>query len=180
MAEFIINICNLYVYIFGKMCYTVTQVIEMPIMDLNNKELLEKYNKFVKSNKYSDIMQTFKWSKLKDNWKCEILYLMDDKNEFIATSMVLLRKVPIINAYIAYCPRGPILEKIDSNLLNNLIKEFSILRRKYNIFCIRFDPNWKKSDVNKKEFVKFKFRDKVSTKKIFQPKLNMILDLKRK
>ena len=149
----------------------------MPILDINNKELKEKYKEFLIKNKYSDLMQSIEWAKLKDNWICEVVYLMDENNEFIATSTVLLRKIPVINSYIAYCPRGPILSKRDSNLLDDLLKEFGVLRRKYNIFCVRFDPNWKKEEINKKEFKKLKFRDKVSTKKIFQPKLNMILGL---
>lgn len=150
----------------------------MPIMDLNDEKLKYKYDEFVRKNEYSDLMQSIKWAKLKDNWKCEIVYLMNDKQELTASSMVLLRKIPVINSYIAYCPRGPILEKRDSGLLNKLIEEFSELRKKYKIFCIRFDPNWKKEEIDKSKFKKYIFRDKVSTNKIFQPKYNMILDLR--
>lgn len=161
-----------------QICYTVLWVIEMPIMDKNDEKLKYKYNEFVKSNEHSDLMQSMKWAELKENWKCEIVYLMNDKEEFIATSMVLLRKIPGINSYIAYCPRGPILAKRETQILDKLVEEFNELRKKYNIFCIRFDPNWKKEEIDKKDYNKYVFRDKVSTKKIFQPKFNMVLSLK--
>lgn len=150
----------------------------MPILDKQNKKLVEKYNKFIEQNEYSDLMQSINWANLKENWKCEIVYLTNDTDEFLATSMVLLRKIPGVNSYLAYCPRGPILKDVNSDLLGKLIDEFKELRLKYNIFCIRFDPNWKKDSIDKKQFKKFVFRDKVSTKKIFQPKLNMVLDMR--
>ena len=144
----------------------------MPILDKNNKKLVEKYNKFVGNNKYSDLMQSLEWARLKENWKCEIVYLKDEKDEFLATSMVLLRKVPGINSYLAYCPRGPILKELDSDLLEKLIEEFKSLREKYNIFCIRFDPNWKKDEVERKNLKSLYLEIKFLLRKYFN--LNLI------
>ena len=47
----------------------------MPILDLNNKEELKRYNEHIKSCKYTRLTQVIEWSKVKENWKSEIVYL---------------------------------------------------------------------------------------------------------
>lgn len=180
MAEKYKNICNLWVYIRQILCYTYLWVIKMPILNKENKKELEKYKSFLLDNKNYNILQSLEWAELKDKWINEIVYI-EKNNKIIASVSLLLRRIPIINSYIAYGARGPLVDINDIETLNLLLEEIKLLRNKYNIFLLRFDPRWDKKKLNNSNYKKiFKIRgEKISTKLNIQPRLNMIIDLER-
>lgn len=138
-----------------------------------------KYKNFLLNNSNFNILQSLEWCELKTEWKNEVVYL-EENGEIVASISLLLRKIPIINAYMAYGSRGPIAEINDEKILKLLLKEAELLKSKYNIFLIRIDPRWKKDEVNISKYKKtFKIRKKVSTRLLIQPKYNMIVGLNR-
>lgn len=116
----------------------------MPILDKEDKNMINKYKNYLEENK-GHIMQSVEWGKLKYGWKNEIVYVEHNGKIEIAASF-LLRKIPIINSYICYCPRGPITKLSDYEKFDLLIEEAKLLCSRYNIFMLRFDPCWKKID----------------------------------
>lgn len=153
----------------------------MSIINMKNKDDVKKYEDFIQESEANNIMQSVEWSKLKHDWECEIVILQDD-DKIIGSALVLLRKIPYINSYIAYIPRGPILNEYNKENMKKIVNEILLLKEKYNIFLIRFDP---RIETNK-ELVKelksvFRIRgEKISTKRNINPRLNMIIDLNSK
>lgn len=154
----------------------------MPILDKNNKEQFDKYINYIKNYDGSSFMQDFAWSKVKCNWIPEGVYLEKDGN-IIAAMTILLEKVPKINSYMMYAPRGPVCDIYDVEIVTKLIKEADVLAKKYNAFVCKFDPQIpfdEKLDKMYKE-AKFKTSGKNPDKDlVIQPIHNMILDIYNK
>lgn len=113
----------------------------MPVVSVKNKDDMKKYESFVEENDFGNIMQSIEWSKLKQDWEHEVVFLYNENtDEIIGSALVLLRKIPIINSYIAYIPRGPILIQYNKKNMKRMVDEILLLKEKYNIFLIRFDP----------------------------------------
>ncbi len=149
----------------------------MPILDKNNNEQVERYNKFLKDNKAS-AMQDLRWGKVKSNWLQEAVYLEENGN-IIATMTILLNKVPKFNAYMMYATRGPVCDITNIELVKKLVKEADIIAEKYNAFVLKFDPEFKVSEEVKKLYLKNGFKI-VTNHNVIQPRHNMILDLENK
>ena len=153
----------------------------MPILDKTNFEEVEKYNTFLKENSNYNILQSIEWSELKNSWKNEIVYI-EKEGKITASISLLLRKIPVINSYLAYGCRGPLVDINDFDTLKLLLEEINMLKDKYKIFLLRIDPRWNKSKLNIPEYKKiFNIRsNNVSTKLIIQPRLNMIINLEER
>lgn len=153
-------------------------VIDMPILNLNNEKDVKKYQEYL--TKHYNIMQSIEWGILKEDWYYELVYIEEENNkDILGSALVLLRKIPIINSFIAYIPRGPVLKKYSIENMKKIVKEILLLKNKYNIFLIRFDPRIEVEDQELLDYkTLFKVRGKgFSTKRNINPRLNMIIDL---
>lgn len=119
----------------------------MPILDLNNKKEVELYNDFVKNNKHTNFMQDIAWSKVKNNWESEIVYIKEN-NIIVATMMILIKKITKFNSSIIYAPSGPVGDIFNRNILNQLIKEIDSIAYSLNAFVFKFDPKIIYSEEN--------------------------------
>lgn len=151
----------------------------MPILNKNNNEELEKYNKFVRNYNGANLMQDVLWSKVKNDWINEIVYI-EEKSQIVASMSILLKKLPKINSYLAYCPRGPICKQNDFDTLKKLICEAEKLRDKYKYFVLKMDPEIIANSDIKELYIKngYKIRgEKSDVESLIQPVHNMILRL---
>lgn len=84
-------------------------------------------------------MQTPNWAEIKENWKKEFIIVRNKENKITGTMSILLRKVPIINRYIMYAPRGFICETNDKETLEKLTNKAKELQKntKHSYFNIR-------------------------------------------
>ena len=149
----------------------------MPILDKQNKEQVEKYNNFVRNYKGASLMQDINWADVKTEWINEIVYIEKD-SKIIASMSILLQKVPKINSYLAYCPRGPVCDFYDLDLVKLIIKEAELLKEKYNIFVLKMDPEVLQDEKLVKLYKEngFKVRGGNSdVESLIQPVHNMIL-----
>ncbi|MEG2645644.1 MAG: peptidoglycan bridge formation glycyltransferase FemA/FemB family protein [Clostridia bacterium] len=147
----------------------------MPILDLNNKKEVERYNHFIKNQEETNVMQTIEWGKLKKGWGQEIVFI--EENELIKMSaMILIKKEPISKKSLLYVPRGPIGDIYNIELFIKLLKEIETIRKKYKAFMIRFDPaiKYDKDLIKILKQHKFKVRNK-NAKDIIQPRYNFIV-----
>ena len=47
----------------------------MPVLDINNREDVERYIKFTKTSKYATATQDMEWALVKKDWKSEHVYI---------------------------------------------------------------------------------------------------------
>lgn len=151
----------------------------MPVLNMANKEQVQKYNNFVRNCKGASLMQDLAWGKVKKDWKQEAVYI-EENSKIVAAMTILLEKVPGINSYLMYSPRGPVG---DIKQIEDLIKEAEPLVKKYNAFLLKFDPEIKNNESLIKDLreLGYKVLDKDTNKdSLIQPIYNMILDIENK
>lgn len=151
----------------------------MPLLNLKSKKEVDKYNQFLeKSNAF--FTQTIEWGNVKSNWQQYIVYVTDDNNDIVMSANFLVQKVPVLNKFLLYSPRGPVGDINDRNNVEKLINEvFKIIDRK-KIFCIKFDPlvELKEELLVKYNTNNFKIRKNVDYTNLIYAKYNMCVDLK--
>ena len=103
----------------------------------------------IKENDFNDISknfdnvtfhQTSNWATLKAYTGWKHLYLGLKDNEIKAVGLFLLKKMPLLNSYIAYCPRGYLMDYTNIKLLkqfNNLLIPYL---KKEKVFELIIDP----------------------------------------
>lgn len=151
----------------------------MPIINKDNEKELKEYEEFISTFNGSSLMQSINWANSKFDWIPEYVYIKDDE-KIIAAMSILLKKVPYINSYIAYSPRGPVCSLSNIELVNKLVEEVEILRKKYNIFLLKFDPNIKYNEELEKKYIKSGYKvlnKKMDKDDLIQPLHDMIIYL---
>lgn len=98
-----------------------------------------EYDAFVKSHEYCNLLQSYDWSKIKNNW--DHLYTgVYKEGTLVATGLVLIRKLPFTLSMF-YLPRGPILDYKNKELLQFYFKELKKVAKKRHCLFIKFDPS---------------------------------------
>ena len=93
------------------------------------KEIDDKtHDQFLTGHPKEHFMQTSTWGQIKSQttWKYSIVGLFND-DKLLASTLLLKRKMPIINKYMFYAPRGFIIDFEDQELL----KEFTVQLKDY-------------------------------------------------
>lgn len=152
----------------------------MPILDKANSKQIEKYNKYIQTYDGASAMQDLNWANVKSSWIQEAAYIEENDN-IIAAMTILLEKVPKINSYFMYVPRGPVCDINNIELVKKLVKEANKIAKKYNAFVLKFDPGVIYDEKIEKLYNEngFKVIGKNANKdELIQPRYNMILNLK--
>ena len=109
----------------------------------------EKYEKFQKNNPKSHFLQSYLWgefSKKKKNLTPYYLGLVDEKENILATCLLLEKKLPFSYSYF-YSPRGFVIDYSNKDLLRDMTnKVISFIKNKKAIF-LKIDP-----DIIRKSF----------------------------
>lgn len=151
----------------------------MPILDKNNKELVEKYKSFVGSSQYGRLTQAFEWGYVKNNWENEIVYLEED-GKITASMLILIQKLPIKPYTLMYAPRGPVCDIYDIETVKKLVKEAEEVAKKYKACALKFDPPFRYDEkiieMYKKEGFKCIGRVK-DPDRVIQPAFDAILNV---
>lgn len=150
------------------------------IINKNDKDEIKKYNEFVLNSRYGNIMQDSHWSNLKPSWTSEYVIIKEEK-VIKASMLILFRK--IFGKYtIAYCPRGPVCDSYDIDVIKKLIVEVLPLLKKNNSFVLKFDPDVLYDSELEKLYIEngFKIRNtNCNTRSLIQPIYNMRLSLNK-
>ncbi len=117
----------------------------LKIIKLTNQDHLDSliYEEFAQSITYSDIMQSQEWGRLKarTGWKPSYYIFKNDNNYIVASVMILAYKLPLLNKYFWYAPRGPLIRDITNP---DTVKEvLSLLKneaKKLGVIFIKLDP----------------------------------------
>lgn len=154
----------------------------MPILDLNNKEELKRYNEHIKSCKYTRLTQVIEWSKVKENWKSEIVYV-EENGKITASMLLLIQSMRVAGYNIMYAPRGPVCDVNDIDTVKKLINEATPLVKKYKAAMLKFDPQVEYSDKLNKLYISNGFKTSginPDHDELIQPVHEAVLNVKNK
>ncbi len=151
---------------------------------MNSTEVKEYYE-FLKNNPRCHFLQSLEWGKIKNNWKNEVLCVRDDNGKIEGSMSILIQKIPVINRSILYCPRGPICDITNKDVLNKLTNEVRSLAKREKAFIFRWDPDIPNSNEEFKKLVVecgFNLKSDINhdINKVIQPKYEMVLNIKDK
>lgn len=147
------------------------------ILDLNDKQAVEKYNEFVRSNWRGQATQDTLWGDLKANWGHHYIYRQDDSGK-ITAAMALLTIEAVPGKLLAYSPRGPIADFNDVDLIKSLVDEAQEVLPD-NTFLIRMDPEVDYDDDLNQRYLDAGFQTRnrqiTSMHGNIQPRKNIVL-----
>ena len=153
-------------------------------MKAKEKEINKELEEFLKNNPNINFMQTPNWAEIKENWKKEVIIVRNKENKITGTMSILLRKVPIINRYIMYAPRGFICETNDKETLEKLTNKAKEIAKKYKAFIFILDPDVTNEDQKFKNIMTdlgYKMKKNIkSSNDVIQPKYLYKLNIKNK
>ena len=118
------------------------------LIELDSK----KYDKYVKTHPKSHFLQSYAWGefcKVGKNLTPYYLGLVDSKNNILAATLLLQKKLPLGLSYF-YSPRGFVIDFTDSKLLKDFsMKVVEFVKEKKGIF-LKIDPDliWNEEDNN--------------------------------
>lgn len=104
-------------------------------IDINQKE----FDDFVQNHPYCNLLQSYNWAKVKENWDHLHTGIYDETNTLIATGLVLIKYLPL-GFTLFYLPRGPILDYENQNLVKYYFTELKRIAKKRKCLFIKFDP----------------------------------------
>ncbi len=151
----------------------------MPILDKNDKEQVNKYKEFLNKSEYTRLTQALEWANVKSNWAQEAVFI-EENNNIIAAMTILIEKIPHMKYSLMYVSRGPVCKADNIDLIKRLIKEASPLVKKYNAFCLKFDPQLEYSDELNELYISNGFKTSGKNPdhdKLIQPLYEAVLNI---
>lgn len=114
---------------------------------------IEEFNNFQKNHNLSNFYQTPNYAMLKaeNNFDYDLIGLVDDYNNILASTLILLKPIGI-KCFYGYAPRGFLIDYNNEEL----VTKFTELLKKYyyekNCVFIKVNPNIKIGEVDKNTF----------------------------
>ncbi|MCT4620040.1 MAG: peptidoglycan bridge formation glycyltransferase FemA/FemB family protein [Marinisporobacter sp.] len=107
----------------------------------NFKEIEKKQVNDFNNDAKGHIFQTSYWADVKKEWKAKFVGGYNQKGELVLTSTILLRKIPYMNQYMGYIPRGFHCDYRDKTLITEFTKFIKEYAKKNKIAFISVDPD---------------------------------------
>ncbi|MTI85556.1 MAG: aminoacyltransferase [Firmicutes bacterium] len=100
----------------------------------------QEYTEYIKNHAKGHFLQTIEWSKVKQDWD-NIWFVIKDAGEIKGAGSILLRKLPVVGKTFMYCPRGPVLDYSDRDILKFFNTEMQQVAKKYKGLMLKIDPD---------------------------------------
>ena len=150
---------------------------------ISNNYCYKELEEFLSTNPKSHLFQSEEWAKVKEKWKNEMIVVRKD-GHITGTMSILLKKMPIVNSYMMYAPRGFVCNPQDKETLEKITMDAKKIAKKYKAFIFRLDPDIPNKDENFKLLMKslgYKLKDNIKTiDDVIQPKFVYRLNIKDK
>ena len=109
----------------------------MPILDLNDQEKVQAYQRFVREDPRGQVTQDPLWGELKANWGH--VYVYHETAGQIDAVLTVLTVEAVPGKLLGYAGRGPIGDIHNVALIKSMIQE-ALAALPDNVFLIRLDP----------------------------------------
>ncbi|MBQ1508835.1 MAG: peptidoglycan bridge formation glycyltransferase FemA/FemB family protein [Erysipelotrichaceae bacterium] len=108
------------------------------------------FDEYTRDHPQITFYQTSGWGRLKSFTGWKSLYLSYEKDGETAYGLFLLKKMPLIRAYLAYCPRGFLIDYGNTELLHSFQQELIPFLKKKGCFELIIDPYYpcQERDIN--------------------------------
>ncbi|MDX8418018.1 peptidoglycan bridge formation glycyltransferase FemA/FemB family protein [Absicoccus intestinalis] len=110
----------------------------------------DAYDTFVKKHPLCNLLQSYDWAKVKNNWD-HIYTGVYDHQELVAAGLVLIKNLPL-HMTMFYIPRGPILDYENERLVGYYFQELKRIAKKRHCLFIKFDPTLHVNDYASKDY----------------------------
>ena len=109
----------------------------MTLREIDEKE----FKKIADKSPQVTFHQTSAWAKLKStNGWLSFYVSLEDNEKSVASALLLAKKMPIINKYIFYSPRGFLIDYNDKKVLKAFTEEIKKFIKKKNGIFVKIDP----------------------------------------
>ncbi len=139
----------------------------------------EIYNAFVQQASGGHFLQSYEWGEIKTDWEAVRLIVEEDK-KIKAAFLLLKRKIPLINRFIYYSPRGPVLDYNDTSVFDFLIAEVKKMALQEKVVFWKIDPDMTIDSIAFVQYLRQKGFKKVNVGEDFtgvQPRFDFRLSL---
>ncbi len=101
----------------------------------------ERFSQFLQQSPYGHFLQTWEWGevKAKTGWE-PLRYMVEEEGRILCAVSLLKRKLPLVNGYILYAPRGPVFDLKDEKLLDFFLREVKRVAKKEKAIFLKIDP----------------------------------------
>ena len=111
----------------------------------------EEFNEFSQNHSGGTFFQSSYWGELKSftGWTNHIVGIKQD-NKVVAATLLLGKKIPMLNKYIYYAPRGFLIDYTNYYLLEKFVSEITKYVKKNKGIFIKINPyvEYRKRDIN--------------------------------
>ena len=101
---------------------------------------IKEYEEFCKNSKYGNFMQSADWAKVKKGWIPEYVAVRDERGKINGCTLVLVKKIPILNTAMLYAPRGFVCDTHDSKTVRKIFEQIKLIAEKYHAYTLKTDP----------------------------------------
>jgi len=112
---------------------------------------INEFNEFTSRNMQGTFFQSSYWGELKNvtGWQSHIVGIKED-NKIKGASLLLAKKIPVLNRYIFYAPRGFVLDYNDTEFLKLYVEEIKKYVKKNKGIFIKINPylEYQERDIN--------------------------------
>lgn len=154
----------------------------MQLITIEEKDR-KKFNEYIESVEKGHVFQLYEWGELKATTGWEPLrYMVYEKSQPIGALSILKRKIPGLNRYIFYCPRGPICDFENKEILDFIWKNVKKIAKEHKAIFFKIDPDIPMEDLDFQNYLKESGFQKIKTGKDFggvQPRFVFRLELNK-
>lgn len=147
----------------------------MQVRVLNGNDR-EEWDRFVASQKDSQILQSYEWGEFKSKLGWDHFIIAAEEGSAIKAGIsILSRKLPLIKKNFFYAPRGPVASFSDPKLIDTLIDGVCVEAQLRNAIGLKIDPEIEEN--NTKDIEVLKAKGFVRKRKQVQPRTTSFIDL---
>ncbi|ADH91927.1 lipid II:glycine glycyltransferase FemX [Arcanobacterium haemolyticum] len=146
------------------------------LLDINDPVLTERFDSFIATSPYGNLLQTRAWAQVKAGWDSHYFYHETD-GEIDATLSVLSVMDSRFGGRLYYAPRGPVCDLNRIDAVTQLITEAEEYAREHEGFLLRVDPGVPDDEALRETYATAGFpiaRDPGNTT---QPLMSLVLEI---
>lgn len=101
----------------------------------------DAFNQFVSDFSTGDLLQSYEWAQLKGRggWG-SVKAIAETDGRIVAAASILTRRIPRTNRCLMYCPRGPVLDTADADVVQEFVAFLKKIALQRRAIMLKIDP----------------------------------------